>query len=362
MKTNHTPHIHPAYSTRAPLPWAWLLALLFVLAIVPGMASAQSLNCWFQNASGTPISAPPVQNVTMNQITVPLPSPPTAGAKIGSAVSAIASSGTIYINCGNGATTGGLASTYGTYNTANNTIYSPTPGVAFQIQRSGTPIPVYNTDSWNGSYQFTNSTTFQLFSTGVLPSSGNQIPAGTLLGKWEIDNVCTSISGNSYTGYTCNSVANAYTFINFLSGGVTFTASTCNVSTGSQNLVVALPPVLASGLTSAGTTAGTTPFSINLTGCTSNLAVSATLSTNNPYTSVNGVIAPTAGSGYASNVGIRLLQSNSTTPVTFGTAFSVGTTSGANFSFNLYAQYYQIATPVTPGKVQATATYTLTYQ
>ncbi|OOG65463.1 hypothetical protein B0E46_03720 [Rhodanobacter sp. B04] len=151
--------------------------------------------------------------------------------------------------------------------------------------------------------------------------------------------------------------------MNFLSGGVTFTASTCSVSTGSQNVAVTLPAVPQVSLTSAGTTAGTTPFSINLTGCTSNLKVSATLNTNTPYTGVNGVIAP-AGTGYASNVGIRILQSNGTTPVTFGTAFSVGTTSGANsnFTFNLYAQYYQTATPVTPGNVQATATYTMTYQ
>lgn len=297
----------------------------------------------------------------MNPITVALPSPPVAGAKIGTPVTATASGSTIYINCGNGQTTGGLVATYGTYNTSNNTIYSPTPGVAFQIQRSSTPIPIYNTDSWYGSYQFTNNTTFQLFSTGTLPSSGNQIPAGTLLGKWEIDNICTSISYNHRNGYTCNAVANAYTFMNFYSGGVTFTASTCNVSTGSQNLVVTLPPVLANSLTSAGTTAGTTPFSINLTGCTSKLNVSATLNTNNSYTGT-GVIAPTAGSGYASNVGIRLLQSDGATPVTFGTAFSVGSTSGTSFTFNLFAQYYQIAKPVTPGQVQATATYTLTYQ
>ncbi|MDE2316049.1 MAG: type 1 fimbrial protein, partial [Xanthomonadaceae bacterium] len=321
------------------------------------VASAQSLNCWFTNSAGTPISAPPVQSVMMDSITVPLPSNPSAGSPIGKPVSATVSGTTIYIDCGFNPTTGGLSPLYGTYDPTNNIIYSPTPGVAFQIQRSGNPIPVYNTDNYNGQIRFSNTTRFQLFSTGVLPSNGNQIPRGTLLGQWEIDNICTSVSG-----YFCNTVANAYPFIKFYSGGVTFTASTCTVSTGSQSLVVTLPTVSASSLTSTGTTAGTKPFSIILTGCTSNRNVSATLSTNNPYASASGVIAPTTGSGYAGNVGIRLLQSDGITPVDFDTAFPVGTTSGANFTFNLYAQYYQTASAVTPGLVRATATYTLTYQ
>jgi len=366
MKTNHTPRFHQARSAQVPLPWARLLALLFVLAIMPSVASAQSATCWFEDSAGNPINAPAVQNVTMNPITVPLPSNPTAGTTIGSPVSATASAGTIYINCGNGSTTGGLASTYGTYNTANNTIYSPTPGVAFQIQRSGTQIPIYPNGNYSGNpMQFTNTTAFQLFSTGVLPSNGNQIPAGTLLGQWQFDNLCITnpvVRHNGGSLKSCSASANAYTIMNFYSGGVTFTASTCTVSTGSQNLVVTLPPVLASSLNSAGTTAGTVPFSINLTGCTSNRNVSATLNTNNPYATANGVIAPTTGSGYAGNVGIRLLQSDGATPAAFGTAFPVGTTSSTNFTFNLYAQYYQTASPVTPGKVQATATYTLTYQ
>lgn len=341
----------------------WLL----LLALLPNAAAAQGAVCWFENPGGNPINAPTVQSVTTNPITVPLPSNPSAGSPIGSPVSATVSGATIYINCGANSTTGGLSPIYGTYNSANNTVYSPTPGVAFQIQRSGNPIPIYNTDSsYSGRMTFSNTTTFQLFSTGVLPSNGNQIPAGTLLGQWEIDNICIKnpTVGNFFGKYlaSCGTSANAYPFMNFYSGGVTFTASTCTVSTSSQNLVVTLPPVLTSSLTGAGTTAGTTPFSINLTGCTSNRNLSATLNTNTPYAGANGVIAPTTGSGYAGNVGIRLLQPDGANPVTFGTAFPVGTTNGANFTFNLYAQYYQTTSPVSPGKVQATATYTLTYQ
>lgn len=369
MKTNNTPRLQQATQNQMPVSRTWLLALLLALAILPNAAAAQGVVCWFENSGGNPINAPAVQNVTMTPITIPLPSNPSAGSPIGNPVSAAVSGATIYMDCGQNSTTGGLSSTYGTYNLSNNTIYSPTPGVAFQIQRSGNPIPIYSTGSYSGSpITFSNTTTFQLFSTGVLPSNGNQIPAGTLLGQWQFDNLCINkpkvkydFFGNPYLS-SCGASASAYTIMNFYSGGVTFTASTCSVSTGSQNLVVTLPSVLASNLTSAGTTAGTTPFSINLTGCTSNRNVSATLNTNNPYATANGVIAPTTGSGYAGNVGIRLLQSDGATPVAFGTAFPVGTTNGANFTFNLYAQYYQTASPVSPGKVQATATYTLTYQ
>lgn len=368
MKTNNRPRLQQASSNQIPISRTWLLVLLLVLAILPNAAAAQSAVCWFENSGGNPIDAPAVQNVTMTPITIQLPSSPSAGSPIGNPVSASVSGATIYIDCGQNYTSGGLSPIYGTYNSSNNTIYSPTPGVAFQIQRSGNPIPIYNTGSYSGSpITFSNTTTFQLFSTGVLPSNGNQIPAGTLLGQWKLDNLCIKnpkVKSNFFGSYLsgCGTSANAYAIMNFYSGGVTFTASTCTVSTGSQNLVVTLPAVLASSLTSAGATAGTTPFSINLTGCTSSLNVSATLNTNNSYAAANGVIAPTTGSGYAGNVGIRLLQSDGATPVEFGTAFPVGTTSSANFTFSLYAQYYQTASPVTPGQVQATATYTLTYQ
>lgn len=339
-----------------------LLIILSVFSAWPGTARAQSFQCYFEDASGTPISAPPVQIVTFSSITIPLPSNPTAGSNIGPPRAASASGGTIYITCFSSGTPGGLQPTYGTYNTTNNTVYSPVPGVAFQILRSGTAIPLYPNGPLNANTtQFTNTTTFQLISTGVLPSNGNQIPAGTTLGEWQFDDLCTTISKQGGSYYCTASVATK-TVIIFQSGGVTFTASTCNVSAGSQNVTVTLPPVASNALGAVGATAGTTRFGINLSGCTSNLGVRASLSTSNPYTPTNGVIAPTTGSGYANGIGIQILKPDGATPVTFGTAFPTGTTSGTSYTFSLYARYYRTATPVTPGQVQATATYTLTYQ
>ena len=354
-------------SNRLGSCWAWLCLLTLLSVLFAWPATALAAQCYFQDVNGNTISAPAVQTVTFDSVTIALTSPPpAAGSNIGPPRTATASSGTIYVSCPNGSTPGGLQPSYGTYNAANNTIYSPTPGVAFQILRSGTAIPLYPNGPLNvNTTQFTNTTTFQLISTGVLPSNGSKIPNGTILGQWQFDNLCITPAFDKRGNLTgCTTNAPVKTVITFLSGGVTFTASTCNVSTGSQNMTVTLPSVAANALGAVGTTAGTTRFGINLTGCSSGLGVSATLSTSNPYLATNGVIAPTTGAGYASGVGIQILQPNGSTPVTFDTAFPTGTTSGANsnYTFNLYARYYQTATPVTAGQVQATATYTLTYQ
>lgn len=362
---------YPTTATMADRRWlrrlvAWLLAVSVCLAW-PAAAFAQTTGaqCWFEDANGNAINAPAVQTVTINPITIPLPTNPVAGNPIGNPVAATPSSGTLYIACGSNANQG-LQPAFGTYNATSNIVYSPTPGVAFQILRSGNPIPIYPTGSLNGgtTYQFTNTTTFQLYSTGVLPSSGSQIPAGTVLGQWQIQNICIKNPRTSFWGglQSCGTNAAVYAFMTFQSGGVTFTASTCSVAAGSSNLAVTLPTISTNLLGGIGATPGTTPFSIQLTGCTAGRNVSATFDTSAPYAGTNGVIAPTTGAGYAQGVGVQILQSDGATPVTFGTAFSTGTTSGTSFAINLFARYYQTATPATAGQVQGTATYTLTYQ
>src|SRR5699024_1869079 len=175
-------------------------------------------------------------------------------------------------------------------------------------------------------------------------SSGTQIPAGTVLGKWEFNNICTRIKRTGYWpfyDYACTASEPVKTVIIFKSGGVKFTASTCEVAANNKNITVPLPQIGTNGLGSIGATAATTPFSIHLTNCHASLNVAVTLHTNNPYQDATGVIAPTAGPGYASGVGVRILKSNGTTPVDFDTAFSTGTTSGNDYLINFYAQYYQ---------------------
>jgi type 1 fimbria pilin len=73
------------------------------------------------------------------------------------------------------------------------------------------------------------------------------------------------------------------------------------------------------------------------------------------------VIANTAGGGYAQNVGVQVLDSRGN-PIPFGTAISAGTVTAGTFNVPLDARYYQTGASVTAGQVNATATYTITYQ
>ncbi|HEX7340583.1 MAG TPA: fimbrial protein [Rhodanobacteraceae bacterium] len=343
-----------------------MMACLVLLALLAwsGVATAQQVpSCWFENSNGHAINAPPVQISTITPITVALPSP-HAGADIGSPLSATTSTGTIYIACDR-STANPIISPNATYEN-DYTYYSTAPGVAYQILRSGNP-PDTSPIGKGQVITFSNTTAFQLVSTGVLPSSGTVIPAGTVLGQWQIASICTGNPNTNRQGdrlESCGTSATNYTFIIFESGGVTFTAHTCKVTTGSQNIQVPLPSIPVTALGSTGATAGATSFQIHLDDCYNGLTVSAEIDTNAPFTGATGVITPTAGTNFAQNVGVQLLAGNGTTPVTFGTPFNVGTTSGNNsqFTFNLFARYYRTGTPITAGQVEATATYTLSYQ
>lgn len=124
--------------------------------------------------------------------------------------------------------------------------------------------------------------------------------------------------------------------------------------------VVQLPTVLASSFTGPGTTTGQTPFNVRLN-CQAGSKLSITLATANQQSGSTSVIAPAAGNGYASNVGVQILDGNGN-PITFGKAISEGITSNGTMNLPFNARYYQTAAGVAAGNVTATATYTLTYQ
>lgn len=125
--------------------------------------------------------------------------------------------------------------------------------------------------------------------------------------------------------------------------------------------VVILPTVFSSNFGSLGSTAGQTPFNVQLN-CSASSPLSITLSPSSPpYAGASGVLTNTTGGGYAQNVGVQVLDNNGN-PISFGTAISVGPTINGVFNIPLQARYYQTGTPVSAGQVTATATYTLTYQ
>lgn len=188
--------------------------------------------------------------------------------------------------------------------------------------------------------------------TAQLIATGSTIQAGTVTSPSQL-----LTFENYWPGYTNSSP----TYGSLTLGNVAVVISACSVNTASQNLVVTLPDVTASTLTSTGATSGLTPFQINLT-CNSGATALITMSTASYYGSSSlGVVSPTTGSGYAANVGVQLLQSNGTTPVNFGTAQNLGATPNGTLSIPFYAQYYATGA-AGAGNVSATVTFTMSYQ
>ncbi|ENY7333115.1 fimbrial protein [Escherichia coli] len=159
-------------------------------------------------------------------------------------------------------------------------------------------------------------------------------------------------------------------------GTINFTgkvvAQTCSVATGSGSLSVVLPTVSTTTLSADTKTAGLTPFTIQLTGCT----VSATSgadkvnayfepNANTDYTTGN--LTNTASSGAsASNVQIQLLNADGVKVIKLGQAAAaqdVDTVAinDANVTLRYNARYYATG-PATAGNVSATVNYTIAYQ
>ena len=148
-------------------------------------------------------------------------------------------------------------------------------------------------------------------------------------------------------------------FASLILNSTTVSSPACTIRV--DPTVVTLPSVFSSNFGGLGSTAGQTPFNVQLN-CSASSPLSITLSPSSPaYAGASGVLTNTTGGGYAQNVGVQILD-KSGNPVSFGTAISVGPTSNGAFNIPLQARYYQTGTPVSAGQVTATATYTLTYQ
>jgi len=145
-----------------------------------------------------------------------------------------------------------------------------------------------------------------------------------------------------------------------LNGGTVVNVVGCAVNAGSANLTVQLPTVSTTALNGVGKTAGNTPFSLGLV-CQAGTVVNITLATASPSGTYTGVVPPMLGSGYATGVGVQLLNGNNT-PVTFNALNAVGASPNGALTIPYSAQYFQTAASVTPGNVSATVTFTMSYQ
>lgn len=142
------------------------------------------------------------------------------------------------------------------------------------------------------------------------------------------------------------------------------TDQTCKVSANSKDITVTLPTVGVGSLATAGTTAGRTPFTINLENCKAG-DVSAFFETGGNVDAASGRLNNTGG---ASNVQVQLLSDSSVViPVLANAAQAPVTTKATvakdadSAALNYYAEYYATGA-ATAGNVATSVKYTINYQ
>ncbi|MBA2079654.1 MAG: fimbrial protein [Rhodanobacter sp.] len=329
--------------------------LLAGMAIAPRIARA---DCGYASGAAT--------TVTFNAGTITL----TPGTQVNTVLwtSNAASPANPPVLACNGNTPGGIVNTIAAstpVNGDNTLIPTGIPGISYRLLHPNTSslLALYpNFPTGTGSFSVASN--LQLVYTGPYLPPNNSVLAGQL-SQWKI-NICNNpiIYGDPYFGYTyygCNGSVSPQPVETFnISANIVIQVPTCTIDPGSVNKTVTLPSITTSQLSGQGTTAGTTPFSLQLTNCPARLGVFITLDTANPQAGATGVIAPTAGN--AAGIGVQVLKADGNTPVAFGTAINTGTTSASNYAINLYARYYQTGTTAGAGPVQGTATYTINYQ
>lgn len=142
------------------------------------------------------------------------------------------------------------------------------------------------------------------------------------------------------------------------------TDQTCKVSANSKDITVTLPTVGVGSLATAGTTAGRTPFTINLENCKAG-DVSAFFETGGNVDAASGRLNNT---GTAGNVQVQLLSDSSVViPVLANAAQAPVTTKATvakdadSAALNYYAEYYATGA-ATAGDVATSVKYTINYQ
>jgi type 1 fimbria pilin len=216
------------------------------------------------------------------------------------------------------------------------------PGLGYILVHADAPtssmVPYAQGSNGNADTDssFSVATTMQLIQTGPI-ANGSVLPAGQFA-SWQWGSIAPEV-------FT-------------LSNSVTFVSPGCTVIT--SNIFVILPAVTPAALPSNNSVAGKTPFNIQLS-CP-NASASTKLYIQFDATSVNTTTYKTVikNTGSATNVGVQLL--NGATAVTFGSATKIGNSIASGLlTLPYFAQYYRTGA-ISSGGVNATATFTITYQ
>lgn len=157
----------------------------------------------------------------------------------------------------------------------------------------------------------------------------------------------------------------------------TIVSNTCKVGSGSpNNFTVTLPTISTSALTGSGAVAGSTAFSIAVSGCGTTGTPSKVTAYFEPGSTIdtsNGNLTNQAASGGSTGVEVRLLNGSGSTanafsPIVLGAASasqnsgSFTISSSGTATMNYYAEYYQSLASVGAGSFTSSVQYTMLYQ
>lgn len=309
-----------------------LLAMLLMVSLLPKVASAA---CSFANGTTwSPVYFSPPASIYV-------PANAAAGTVLWSS-GQVAPASTPQVNCTGNNTKGGIKNYISSQPTSGATLF-PTnvPGLSYRLAHgNGTTYMVANNADTidSGLWNFSVGTELQLVVTG--PIANGAVLAAGQLGAWMFqgaDPIQVFITQNQ----------------------TVLRGPACTPDTTTTN--VQLPTVYSAQFTNKGSTAGDTAFNLKLT-CQAGLKLMIQIDGTTPtgVATSAGVVSNAAGGSV--NVGVQIMYNTSTT-ITLGTPFSAGTTPAGLMLVPFTARYYQTtATKPTAGSVNATATYTLTYQ
>lgn len=144
---------------------------------------------------------------------------------------------------------------------------------------------------------------------------------------------------------------------------ITVTGGSASTAGGAATGNVTLPTVYTTDLSTTGSVAGTTPFSISLTGCDSSFTSAQTLWVPGSNLSATGGRLKNTG---GSNVDVQLLNGSGTAMDLSQTTATAQGSQSANFSsgsatLNYSARYYA-SVAATAGAVNTSTQFTVIYQ
>ncbi|MFC5527347.1 fimbrial protein [Rhodanobacter ginsengisoli] len=336
----HTSRWYPAPAEDGGIPGrhppvGYAYAVVLVLVLMLGMCERAHADCSFNGNSSTGTYF----------VTLPTTITVDPNAVVGDTIYTSSPTGispTVTFKCSGSGNAWGLQN-IATANTPPknvNLFESGVAGVGYRILQKGSyiyPYPYFSLDG-SKSWQESDAVTIELVKTGTI-NNGSLLQTGQL----------ARFQAGSSTGQITDAVIQ-------ITNTTTFVAPACTVTT--KSITVTLPAVSNVNFSGVGSVAGTTPFAIGLT-CSSGTTLRIQLDSPAAVAGKPGVIAPSSGG--ANGIGVQLLDSTGTA-VNFGSAQTVGATPNGNLSVNYFARYFQTGTPVGAGAVQASATFTLSYQ